>query len=193
MHTITTDPTYGDTIDLLAIAFGVLHEPTPNNSIKIWTVEEKMADNSTYEHDEDYHNAAAECKGEIGQVAQYVLFNPLDYHLFFWHNPRMIHYIDRETMQKLVRRGIVGYLWGATVVLDKKVARGYIVVSADTRESALKSDKSIIVEINKLEVPDRLVTISEASTDWSHGPCPVAQDNPNSVPRPANVKEKKGF
>jgi len=182
MHILTAEPNFQDTIDLLAVAFGILHQPTPNNSIKTHAVEEKMADNGTYEHDESYHDAAAEYKGEVGQIAQYVLFNPLDYHLFFYHNPRMIHYLDRETMTKLVRRGIVGYLWGATVVLDTNVARGYIVVSADTRENALKSDKSIVVEINKLEICDRDITVSKASTDWSNGPCPVAVDKSEEPP-----------
>ena len=168
MHTLAVDPTCNDTIDMLAIAFGVLHQPPPNNSIKVHTVEEKMPDNGTYEHDEPYHDAAAEYKGEIGQIAQYVLFNPLDYHLFFYHNPRMIHYLDRETMTKLVRRGIVGYLWGATVVLDKDVKQGYAVVTPDVREKALKSRKSIIVKLHRFDmVSDEFEGVADTHTDWT--------------------------
>jgi len=163
MRTFSVEPQFNDTVDMLALAIGYLSEPTPNNSIG---------------------QAATDAEAEAlikeaekgGQVAQYVIFNPQDYHLFRYRNPRLIHHFDYETQQRLVRRGIVGYLWGTTVVLDKNVTRGYIVVSADSRENALKSDKSLIVEISKLEIPNLSITVSKASTDWSNGPCPVSQD-----------------
>jgi len=172
MHTLVVNPHFDDTVDLLALAFGVLHVPTPNNSIKA-NAESKVQDER---YDCPIDDEPAPIVKDSGEIAQYVLFNPLDYHLFVYHNQRLVHHLDRETMQKLVRRGIVGYLWGATVVLDTNVARGYVVVSADSRENALKSDKSIVVEISKQEIPDRAVMVSKADTDWSSGPCPVSQD-----------------
>lgn len=189
MHTLAVEPHFSDTVDMLALAVGYLAEPTPNNSI---------CDDRNYNaHSASCEKCSAVDKGQGGgrcdngmkilhdmkipsdrggQVAQYILFNPQDYHLFRYRNPRLTNYLDYETQQRLIRRGIVGYLWGATVVLDKNVVRGYIVISPDTRENALKSDKSLIIQISELEIPARSVTISKASTDWSKGPCPVSQD-----------------
>jgi hypothetical protein len=196
MRTITVEPHFSDTVDMLALAVGVLANPTPNNSIRDNAAYTKHSDNCVPCYKVDNGDGGERCENgkkllhdaqivpndTRGDVAQYILFNPQDYNVFRYRNPRLIHYLDAETQQRLVRRGIVGYLWGTTVVLDKKVAQGYVVVSADTRENALKSGKSLVIKISELEISPRTITISKANTDWSNGPCPVSQDHVDEGP-----------
>src|SRR5579863_1349742 len=126
-----------ESIDRIAVAFGCLYQPLPNNGIK-----EKMTDAEAKELNDR----------KPGESCQYVLFNPIDFHFFLLRSGRLRNEFDRETQQRLVKRGIVGYLWGATVLLDKNVAMGHVVLSPDVREKALKSKKSIVVEMQHFDV-----------------------------------------
>jgi hypothetical protein len=147
-----------ETCDRLAIAFGCLFKPTPNNSIT----------------DKKAKTIVNDMQPEIlpdsptGESCQYVIFNPIDFHYFLIRNKRIEFHFDRETQQRLVKRGIVGYLWGATVLLDKNVVMGHAVLSPDIREKALKSKKSIIVQLQTFDtVPRDFEGIAETRTDWT--------------------------
>ena len=70
----------------------------------------------------------------FGQVQRHDLsvafcfFNPRDYtDLLKWTQQN----IDRETQRKLLKTGVMGYLWGATLLQSRKVGYGYIYILAD--------------------------------------------------------------
>ena len=148
-----------ESCDRIALAFGCLYKPTPNNGIV-------AKGSKTATTDTPYHGESlAEPSGES---CQYVLFNPIDFHFFLLRNKRLDAHFDRETQQRLVKRGIVGYLWGATVLLDKNVVRGHCVCSPEVREKALKSKKSIVVGLQHFDiVPKDFEGVAETHTDWS--------------------------
>ena len=178
-----------ESCDRIAIAFGCLYKPTPNNGIKPDRVQEgdhkislqyeiieqhdapEGAANEAYTFHRDHCKAcgtvdkgagttsrceegkklvrAASLEGSKGESCQYVIFKPIDFHYFLMRSGRIRNDFDRETQQRLVKRGIVGYLWGATVLLDKDVVTGHVVLSSDTREKALRSKRSIVVELQQ--------------------------------------------
>src|SRR5271156_3280781 len=58
----------------------------------------------------------------------FVFFNPRDYtDLLKWTQQN----IDRETQRKLLKTGVMGYLWGATLLQSRKVGYGCIYILAD--------------------------------------------------------------
>lgn len=58
----------------------------------------------------------------------YVFFNPRDYaDLLKWTQEN----IDRETQRKLLKTGVMGYLWGATLLQSRKVGYGTFYILAD--------------------------------------------------------------
>lgn len=58
----------------------------------------------------------------------YLFFNPRNYtDLLKWTQNN----IDRETQRKLLKTGVMGYLWGATLLQSRKVGFGCIYVLAD--------------------------------------------------------------
>jgi hypothetical protein len=58
----------------------------------------------------------------------YSFFNPRDYaDLLKWTQQN----IDRETQRKLLKTGVMGYLWGATLLQSRKVGYGTVYVLAD--------------------------------------------------------------
>jgi len=58
----------------------------------------------------------------------FIFFNPRDYtDLLKWTQQN----IDRETQRKLLKTGVMGYLWGATLLQSRKVGYGCIYVLAD--------------------------------------------------------------
>src|SRR5277367_3295300 len=58
----------------------------------------------------------------------YSFFNPRDYaDLLKWTQQN----IDRETQRKLLKTGVMGYLWGATLLQSRKVGYGSIYILAD--------------------------------------------------------------
>jgi len=58
----------------------------------------------------------------------YVFFNPKDYaDLKKWTDSN----IDRESQRKLLKTGVMGYLWGATLLMSRKVNNGTFYVLAD--------------------------------------------------------------
>lgn len=58
----------------------------------------------------------------------FVFFNPRDYtDLLKWTQQN----IDRETQRKLLKTGVMGYLWGATLLQSRRVGYGSIYVLAD--------------------------------------------------------------
>ena len=58
----------------------------------------------------------------------FVFFNPRDYtDLLKWTQQN----IDRETQRKLLKTGVMGYLWGATLLQSRKVGYGSIYILAD--------------------------------------------------------------
>jgi hypothetical protein len=70
----------------------------------------------------------------FGQVQRHDLsvafcfFNPRDYtDLLKWTQQN----IDRETQRKLLKTGVMGYLWGATLLQSRKVGYGCIYILAD--------------------------------------------------------------
>jgi len=58
----------------------------------------------------------------------YAMFNPRDYaDLLKWTQQN----IDRETQRKLLKTGVMGYLWGATLLQSRKVGYGTVYILAD--------------------------------------------------------------
>ena len=58
----------------------------------------------------------------------FVFFNPRDYtDLLKWTQQN----IDRETQRKLLKTGVMGYLWGATLLQSRKVGYGCVYILAD--------------------------------------------------------------
>lgn len=58
----------------------------------------------------------------------FVFYNPRDYtDLLKWTQQN----IDRETQRKLLKTGVMGYLWGATLLQSRKVGYGCVYVLAD--------------------------------------------------------------
>ena len=174
-----------ESVDRIAIAFGCLYSPTPNNSIREGAYLQH-GDHCSPCQSVDNGEGGERCEAgkkllkeqgsskhslapDRGESCQYVLFNPIDFHYFLLRSGRLRNEFDRETQQRLVKRGIVGYLWGATVALERGVVMGHVVLTSDVREKALKSKKSIIVELQR---PFDLVSqdfegIAETHTDWT--------------------------
>jgi len=67
------------------------------------------------------------CPDEVGIYPRWVVFNPVDFYRLsdVMHN-NCFYY---ETERRLIKEGVVGYLWGATVVLED-IPRGEVYVSA---------------------------------------------------------------
>ena len=70
----------------------------------------------------------------FGQVQRHDLsvafcfFNPRDYtDLLKWTQQN----IDRETQRKLLKTGVMGYLWGATLLQSRKIGYGCVYILAD--------------------------------------------------------------
>jgi len=58
----------------------------------------------------------------------FAFFNPRDYtDLLKWTQQN----IDRETQRKLLKTGVMGYLWGATLLQSRKVGYGCVYILAD--------------------------------------------------------------
>jgi hypothetical protein len=76
-------------------------------------------------------NSLADCFGQVQRFdisVAYVFFNPRDYtDLLKWTQQN----IDRETQRKLLKTGVMGYLWGATLLQSRKVTYGTIYILAD--------------------------------------------------------------
>jgi hypothetical protein len=191
MKTLNFSPHILTGVDRLALAFGYLAEPPTNNSIQSQTAYE-VHRLSCDECDSVDRNVGGNCErcaeGKIlvrqadtaakkdrikyphsdepksrGEVCQYVLFNPQDFYYYMSNYGKLfLHHLDRETQQKLVRRGVVGYLWGATVLLDRGVPRGYICLSPDIRERALTSKQSILIDGGFAELKDMKYTLEES-------------------------------
>lgn len=126
-----------ETIDRLAIVFGLLYAPTPNNGIDVFNENPNGVDNRPK-----------------GDCCQYILFHPHDFHYWLLRSNRVVNHFDRETQLRLIKRGTVGYLWGATVVLDSEVAQGTVVLSSAIREKVLRSEESIVVEMQTFDKID---------------------------------------
>ncbi|GEM_PF-6126442 len=155
-----------ETCDRLAMAFGCLYNPTPNNSIKPNVLPDDATRNIDAVNIDDV-NSESKTGAIGGGVCQYILFNPCEFHYFLLRSPRFSRSWDRECCQKLVKRGIVGYLWGATVVLDKNVKLGHIVLTSDVREKALRSKKSIVVEMQSFDKITDFEGVAEEHIDWT--------------------------
>jgi len=76
-------------------------------------------------------NSLADCFGQVQRFdisIAYLFFNPRDYtDLLKWTQQN----IDRETQRKLLKTGVMGYLWGATLLQSRKVSFGTIYILAD--------------------------------------------------------------
>lgn len=61
-------------------------------------------------------------------TVEYIFCNPKDYRDFRnWDQTN----IDRETQRKLLKTGVMGYLWGATILQSRKVNYGDVYVLAE--------------------------------------------------------------
>jgi hypothetical protein len=76
-------------------------------------------------------NSMADAFGQVQRhdlSVAFIFFNPRDYtDLLKWTQQN----IDRETQRKLLKTGVMGYLWGATLLQSRKVGYGSIYVLAD--------------------------------------------------------------
>jgi hypothetical protein len=76
-------------------------------------------------------NSMADAFGQVQRhdlSVAYVFFNPRDYvDLLKWTDAN----IDRETQRKLLKTGVMGYLWGATLLQSRKINYGEVYVLAD--------------------------------------------------------------
>jgi len=76
-------------------------------------------------------NSLADAFGQVQRhdiSVAFVFFNPRDYtDLLKWTQQN----IDRETQRKLLKTGVMGYLWGATLLQSRRVGYGAIYVLAD--------------------------------------------------------------
>jgi len=76
-------------------------------------------------------NSMADAFGQVQRhdlSVSYVFFNPRDYvDLLKWTDAN----IDRETQRKLLKTGVMGYLWGATLLQSRKINYGEVYVLAD--------------------------------------------------------------
>ena len=76
-------------------------------------------------------NSLADAFGQVQRhdlSVAFIFFNPRDYtDLLKWTQQN----IDRETQRKLLKTGVMGYLWGATLLQSRKVGYGSIYVLAD--------------------------------------------------------------
>jgi hypothetical protein len=76
-------------------------------------------------------NSLADAFGQVQRhdlSIAFIFFNPRDYtDLLKWTQQN----IDRETQRKLLKTGVMGYLWGATLLQSRKVGYGSIYVLAD--------------------------------------------------------------
>jgi len=174
-----------ESVDRIAIAFGCLYTPTPNNSIREglylqhgnYCAQCQSVDDGEGGERCDEGKKLLKWTGaskhspapDRGESCQYVLFNPIDFHYFLLRSGRLRNEFDRETQQRLVKRGIVGYLWGATVALERGVVMGHVVLTSDVREKALKSKKSIVVEMQRPFdlISEDFTGIADTHTDWT--------------------------
>lgn len=73
----------------------------------------------------------ADCFGQVQRhdlSVAYVFMNPRNYtDILKWHDST----VDRETQRHLLKTGIMGYLWGATILQSRKVAYEYVYILAD--------------------------------------------------------------
>lgn len=73
----------------------------------------------------------ADCFGQIERhdlSCAYVFLNPRDYtDIRKWTDA----IVDRETQRKLLKTGVMGYLWGSTLLQSRKVALGTFYILAD--------------------------------------------------------------
>jgi hypothetical protein len=76
-------------------------------------------------------NSLADAFGQVQRhdlSVAFIFFNPRDYtDLLKWTQQN----IDRETQRKLLKTGVMGYLWGATLLQSRKVGYGSIYILAD--------------------------------------------------------------
>jgi len=76
-------------------------------------------------------NSMADSFGQVQRhdlSVAFIFFNPRDYtDLLKWTQQN----IDRETQRKMLKSGVMGYLWGATLLQSRKVGYGTIYVLAD--------------------------------------------------------------
>ena len=76
-------------------------------------------------------NSMADAFGQVQRhdlSVAFCFFNPRDYtDLLKWTQQN----IDRETQRKLLKTGVMGYLWGATLLQSRKVGYGCVYVLAD--------------------------------------------------------------
>jgi hypothetical protein len=76
-------------------------------------------------------NSIADAFGQVQRhdiSVNFIFFNPRDYtDLLKWTQQN----IDRETQRKLLKTGVMGYLWGATLLQSRRVGYGCIYVLAD--------------------------------------------------------------
>ena len=76
-------------------------------------------------------NSMADCFGQVQRhdlSVAYVFFNPRDYtDLLKWTSQN----IDRETQRKLLKTGVMGYLWGSTLLQSRKIKYGTFYVLSD--------------------------------------------------------------
>ena len=73
----------------------------------------------------------ADCFGQVQRhdlSVAYVFLNPRDYtDILKWKDQN----VDRETQRHLLKTGIMGYLWGATILQSRKVTYGFGYILAD--------------------------------------------------------------
>jgi len=76
-------------------------------------------------------NSMADVFGQVQRhdlSVAFCFFNPRDYtDLLKWTQQN----IDRETQRKLLKTGVMGYLWGATLLQSRKVGYGCVYILAD--------------------------------------------------------------
>lgn len=80
------------------------------------------------------------------QHVSWVLFSGVDYFLYQLYSDGII---ASESQRKLISTGVLGYMWGASVIVDSLVPEGIIYVSsAENREEVFShKDKLITVVI----------------------------------------------
>lgn len=70
-------------------------------------------------------------------------------------------YFDPETSRKVLRKGVVGYCWGANVVLSTELKRGEILVTQ--AEAATQEDSTGEDEVDAADESEEELVVSELS------------------------------
>ena len=100
----------------------------------------------------------------------FVFFNPRDYtDLLKWTQQN----IDRETQRKLLKTGVMGYLWGATLLQSRKVGYGSIYILADAEFLGVIPERiplTVMSADRPGPSPDRLLDLREP---WLLGLQPI--------------------